>query len=78
MSTLKKDSLCESCELSFIWRQNDHCGQRNSTSDNSEKLLQRGRGREVNICDFGEGEVHAIKHLSYKSFSASHEELMPP
>ena len=31
---------------------------------------------KVNICDFGEGGVQTIKHLSYKRFSASHEELM--
>ena len=35
-------------------------------------------GGKVNICDFGEGEVHAIKHLSYKRFSASHVELKSP
>ena len=27
----------------------------------------------AHVCDFGEGQVHAIKHLSYKSFSASHK-----
>ena len=47
-------------------------------SDNSEKLLQRGRWREVNICDFGERGVHAIKHLSHKRFSASHKEYTTP
>ena len=31
---------------------------------------------KVNICDFGEGEVHAIKHLFHKSFSVSQEGLM--
>ena len=33
---------------------------------------------KVNICDFGEGDVHAIKHLFYKRFSAGHEEPMSP
>ena len=35
-------------------------------------------GGKVNICDFGEKTVHAIKDLSYKWFSASREELMSP
>lgn len=46
-------------------------------SDSSEKLLKRW-GWEVNIGGFGEGGVRAIKYLSYKSFPASHEELMSP
>ena len=35
-------------------------------------------GGKVNICDFGEGGVHVIKHLSYERFSASHMELKSP
>ena len=52
-------------------------------SSSSEKLLQRGRRKRQYICDFGEGRVHATKHIlfapqdfvSLMKFSASHEEL---
>ena len=27
---------------------------------------KEARGRDIFICDLGEGAVHAIKHLSYK------------
>ena len=37
-----------------------------------------GQGGKVSICDFGEGDVHAIKPLFYKRFSAGHEELISP
>ena len=36
-----------------------------------------GGGKAI-ICDFGEEGVHGIKHLSYKRFSAGHEELTSP
>ena len=36
-----------------------------SISDNSEKLLQRGRGKRRYISDFGKGWVHAIKHVFF-------------
>ena len=41
--------------------------QGDSTSDNSEKLLQSGRGEGggQHICDFGEGGIHAIKHVFF-------------
>ena len=42
--------------------------------DCSEEVVE-----EVNMCDFGEGGVHAIEHLFYKRyFSASYEQLMSP
>ena len=46
-------------------------------SDSSEKLLQRG-GKEV-ICDFGEGRVHAIKHIFFfqKVFASYKEQSSP-
>ena len=58
---LKKFHNCESCKLSFMrvklyLGQNEDCSLGDSTSDSSEKLLQRGRGK-VNIYDFGEGGV---------------------
>ena len=57
----KKFHNCESCKLSFMQvklylGQNEDCSLGDSTSDSSEKLLQRGRGK-VNIYDFGEGGV---------------------
>ena len=41
--TLKKQVQRESCELSLTWVRNEDCGRGDSTSDSSEKLLQRGR-----------------------------------
>ena len=54
----------------FYLGQNEDCRLGDSTSDSSENLLQRGSGR---ICDLGEEGVHAMKHLSYKRSSASHQ-----
>ena len=36
-----------------------------SISDNSEKLLQRGRKEGQYICYFGEGGVDVIKHIFF-------------
>ena len=36
-----------------------------SISDNSEKLLQRGRGKVQCIADFAGGGVHAIRHIFF-------------
>ena len=64
MST-KKNAQHKSCKLSFIWGQNKDDSPRDSLSDSSEKLLQRGRGEGQYICDFGEGGVYVIKHIIY-------------
>ena len=48
-----------------------------STSDSSERLLQRGREGQYRI-DFGDGGVYAIKHMFLQKVSASHEELSSP
>ena len=64
--------------VKFYLGQNEECSLGDSTSDSSEELLQRGCEEMVNICDFGEGTVHAIKNLSDKRFSGSHKELMSP
>ena len=42
----------------------------NSISDSSKKLLQRGKGEGQYLCDFGEGEIHAIKHIFLQAVSA--------
>ena len=48
--------------VKFYWGQNEDFSLGDNTSDSSERLLQRGRGK-VDICDFGKGRVHAIKHI---------------
>ena len=72
---LKKDVQHESFELSFIWGK-----MRTAAWEIAPQIALRNCAKEVvgkvSICDFGEGGVQTIKHLSYKRFSASHEELM--
>ena len=41
--------------------QNEDDSPGDRTSDNSEKLLQRGRGEGQYVWDFGEGGVQAIR-----------------
>ena len=50
--------------VKFNWVQNEGYSLGDNISDSSEKLLLRGRGK-VSIFDFGEGRVHAIKHISF-------------
>ena len=52
------------------------CSLGDSTSDSSKRLLQRGSGERSIYKILVKGEFSAIKHLLYKRFSASHEELM--
>ena len=62
----------------FYLGQNEDCSPGDSTSDSSEKLLQKGsRGRSIYKI-LVKGEFRAIKHSFYKRFSASHEEMMSP
>ena len=50
--------MCE-LQVKFYLRQYEDWGLGDSTSDSSEKLLQRGRGQGGQcICDFGKGGVH--------------------
>ena len=59
-----------SCELSFIWGQNEDYSPGDSTS--AEKLFQRSRVEGQYICDFGQGGItRAIKHIFFQKFSAS-------
>ena len=37
-------------------------------------MLQRGREEGQYMCDFGEGGIHAIKHIFFQKLSASHLE----
>ena len=52
------------------------CSLGDSTSGSSERLLQRGSGERSIYKILVKGEFSAIKHLLYKRFSASQEELM--
>ena len=68
-------------KVAFYLGQNEDCGLGDSTSDSSEKLLQRGRVVGQYVCGFGEGGIHAIKHIFFQKIStslgiisASHEE----
>ena len=67
-----------SWELSFIWGQSKNCSMGDSTSDSSERLLQRGRGKSKMYKILVKGDFSAIKCLLYKRLSASHRELMSP
>ena len=50
---LKQNAQYESCELSFNWGKMRTVRPGDSTSDSSEKLLQRGRDEKGQyICDF--------------------------
>ena len=65
--------------VKFYWGKNEDYGLGDSTSESSEKLLQRGREEGKYICDFSEERIHKIKHSSSSSFfflkvSASLEE----
>ena len=45
IADLKESAQHESFKLNSIWGQNEDCGLGDSISENSEKLLQGGRGR---------------------------------
>ena len=48
--------------VKFYLGQNEDYSLGDSISDSSEKLLQTDKGESQYICDFGEGQIHAIKH----------------
>ena len=49
--------------MKFYLGQNENYSPGDCTSDSSEKLLQRGKREDQYLWDFGEGGVHAIKHI---------------
>ena len=57
--------MMHSMRVKFYLGQYGDCSLGDSTSDSSAKLFQRGSGKKRYICDFGEGEVHAIKHFFF-------------
>ena len=61
----KKKSTTWVLQLKFYLGQNEKCSLRDSTSDSSEKLLQRSRREGQYIWDFGEGGIHAIGNIFF-------------
>ena len=74
----RKEALLESCELSFIWGQNEDCSPGGSISDSSERLLQNSSGGKTICKVLVKAEFNTMKHSFYKRFFASHEDLMSP
>ena len=73
-----KDVQFESCELNFIWVQNEDCSPGGSISASSEKPLQSSSvGRSIYKV-LVKGEFNTMKHSFYKMFFVSHETLMSP
>lgn len=70
MST-EKNAQHESCEFSFIW------DLRDNHSDISEELLQKGKGGDQYMWDFGEG-MRATRPISQSKVATNHEERMSP
>ena len=64
--------------VKFYLGQNEDCSWEDSTSGSFEGMLQRGSGGGRYYKILGKKEFNAVKHLLYKRFSASHEELMSP
>ena len=62
----------------ILFGQNEYDSPGDSTSDSSEKLLQRIEGEGQYICDFSEQGVHSIKHIFLQKVSASHREQGSP
>ena len=49
-----------------LFRANEDCSPGDCTSDSSDKLLQVSRGDGQYIREFGEQEIHAIKHIFFQ------------
>ena len=62
----------------FYLGQNEDSSLGESTSERWERLLQRGSGGRSVCKILVKEEFNASKHLLYKRFSVSHEELMSP
>ena len=64
--------------LKFYLRQNEDCSLGDSTSFSFERLPQRGSGGKSTYKVLMKEEFNTIKHLLYKMFPISYEELMSP
>ena len=60
----QNDVQLESCELSFIWGQNEDC----RSGDSSERLLQSGNGGKSVHKVLVKREFNGMKHSFYKRF----------
>ena len=76
MSTEKKKMHNVRVRVKFHLGQNENCSPGDSTLHSSERLLQIGSGGRSVYKILVKVAFSAIKHLLYKRFSASHEELM--
>ena len=66
--------MMHSMRVKFYLGQYEDCSLGDSTSDSAAKLFQRGSRKRRYIRDFGEGEVHAMKHILFaEGFCWSHE-----
>ena len=73
----KKKTQPESCELRFVWGQNEDYSPGDSLSDSSEKLLQRGKGEGQSVLYLIlVKRVHAVKHRFWQKIVASQKEQM--
>lgn len=61
-------------QVKFYVEQYKDCSLGDSSSDNSEKLLQRGSGGGQYICDFGEQEYMWLSTYVLQKVSTSHQE----
>ena len=70
-------------QVKFYLGQSENCSLRDSASESSEKLPQRGR-RAQHTYNFGEEGIHAVKHIFFQKISislvnfASHKEQSSP
>ena len=65
MCRLRKKCTALELRVKFYLGQNEDCSLGDSIPDSSEKLLQRDRGEDQYIRDFGEGGLRAIKHIFF-------------
>ena len=75
---LKKDTQCESCQLSFTWGKMRTAAWETLPQIALRGPLWRGSGGRSVYMILVKGELSAVKHLTFKRFSASQEELMSP
>ena len=81
IADLKERAQHESFKLNSIWGQNEDCGLGDSISENSEKLLQRGRGRWVYTWFWERGSTHNQTHIFAEGLlrvTISHKRQTPP
>ena len=74
INMLTKKCTTWKLRVKFYLGQYKDCNPGDKISDSSEKLVQRGSREGQHICDFGKGEVHAIKYIFFvESFCWAYE-----